>query len=156
MKRVCWAYHRLLAVIMGDNHCVVLQIARLLDRMDRMEVHLDSVLDGITPKCTGFLRFVHVKMYIWFRAQEASEAHVPAPTFEEILDKIEEDTWIPATLPSEYLLPSRTAGGPSRPPVASSPATVWKRCGCPQRPQHQLGFHLGSDILKFPQATSSP
>ena len=120
VKRVCWAYHRLLAVHMGDNHCVVLQFARFLDRMDRMEVHLDSLLDSNTSKCAGFLRFVHVKMYIWFRAQEGSGAHVPAPAFEELLDKIEEDTWIPATLPSKYLItPPRTIG-PTLPVAPSS------------------------------------
>ncbi len=46
VKRVCWAYHHLLAVHMGDNQCIVLQFARFLDRMERMEVHLDSLLDG--------------------------------------------------------------------------------------------------------------
>ena len=114
VKRVCWAYHRLLAVHMGDNHGVVFQFARFLDRMDRMEVHLDALLDGNTPKCAGFLRFVHVKMYIWFRAQEGSGVPVPAPTFEDLLDKIEEDTWIPATLPPEYRVTiPRTIGGPT-------------------------------------------
>ena len=125
VKRVCWAYHRLLAVHMGDNHCVVLQFARFLDRMDRMEVHLDTVLDGSTPKCAGFLRFVHIKMYIWFRAQEGSGTPVPPPAFEELLDNIEEDTWIPATLPSEYLTTNtpRTTG-PTRLPFAPTPTVV--------------------------------
>ena len=122
VKRVCWAYQRLLAVHMGDDHGVVLQFARFLDRMDRMEVHLDALLDGNTPKCAGFLRFVHVKMYIWFRAQEGTGTHVPPPAFEELLDKIEEDTWIPATLPPEYLITTpRTTGGPTHgPPIAPS------------------------------------
>ena len=89
-----------------------------------MEVHLDSVLDGNTPKCAGFLRFVHIMMYIWFRAQEGSGVHIPAPTFEEILDKIEEDTWLPATLPAEYLITPAGTTGPPRLPVASSSAVL--------------------------------
>ena len=149
VKRVCWAYHRLLAVHMGDNHCVVLQFAQFLDRMDCMEVHLDSILDGNTPKCAGFLRFVHVKMYLWFRAQEGSGGHIPAPAFEELLDKIEEDTWIPAMLPSEYLTPPRTIG-PTRLPIAPSPTVL--------SPSAQAvgGITSGTGFFKVPPGTLDP
>ena len=93
-------------------------------RVDTMDMHLDSILDGSVAKCAAFLRAVHLKFSLWFKAQEMSVAYIPPPAFEEILDRICEETWVPVNLPAAYLQLVALQGGRGTPALASSRAAT--------------------------------
>lgn len=117
VRLIMAAYHTLLETALGVTHDLVIGYGACLDRMGTMELVLDHLLDGNVVACAGFLRFFHLKFSIWFALQVPSDAAIPIPAFGEILDRIEEQTWVPVPLPVAYLKPAAPQPGRQAPPL---------------------------------------
>lgn len=115
VRLILAAYHTLLETSLGIDHALVHGFGAFLDRMGLMELALDTVMDGNVVACAGFLRFLHLKFSIWFAQQVPSNVAIPIPAFGEILDRIEEQTWVPVSLPIAYLKPAAMQPGPRAP-----------------------------------------
>ena len=112
VKRIIYAYHRLLIVALGQDHAVTRTFDAFANRMDTMENHLDLLLDGQVQRCSGILRFVQLKMARWFADQAVTDARLAPPELGRLWDRIEEEDWTPVPLPPAFL----------QPPARSAPA----------------------------------
>lgn len=141
VRLIVAAYHTLLETSMGIDHDLVLGFGVFLDRMGLMELVLDAIMDSNVLACAGFLRFLHLKFSIWFAAQVSSNVAIPIPAFGEILDRIEEQTWVPVALPLAYLKPQAVQPGPRVPaPLGPSPSLSATNTAVAPTPASKRGF----------------
>lgn len=130
VKRVCWAYHRLLAVILGVHHTVTAAFGRFVEALDARESVLSEDFSNVY-NCASLLRFVQLRMHMWARDQMTDPLnHQAAPDFAGVFREIDEQRWVMPTLPLRFLqvsaptvAPATTApiAAPTPPPAGAAP-----------------------------------
>lgn len=121
LKRVCWAYHHLLAVVLGMDHCITAAFGEFVEAFMECESILSDVFSNVYSSAS-LLRFVQLRMHKCAKAQMANAGdHLGAPSFTVVFDELDEQCWIPPTMPAQYLQPSIRAAPPSMAPPAFTP-----------------------------------
>jgi hypothetical protein len=121
VKRVSWAYHRLLAVLLGTEHVVTVAFGAFVGALDERENTLSDIFSNVFV-CSSLLRFVQLRMQKWAQRQLSNPLnHVPAPDFAVVFDEIDEQRWIPPSLPPKYTARYDTA---TQAPVSAAAPVV--------------------------------
>ena len=115
VKRACWAYHRLLAVILGIDHVLTGAFGEFVASLIHHESKYGAFFSNVYT-CSSLLRYIQLKIHKW-AAYQFSHANVrhPAPSFLTVFDELQARTWIAPPMPPGCLVPVP-------PPVAPTPA----------------------------------
>ena len=144
VKRVCWAYHRLLAVILGIDHPITGVFGEFVASLIHHESKYGAFFSNILT-CSSLLRFIQLKMHKWAAYQFSHPAiRHPAPSFITVFDELQSRSWIAPPMPPGCLVPAPPPVFP--PPVPANPETPAPPSGNSNTPSAGL-FRVQRSLL---------
>jgi hypothetical protein len=111
IKRIIFAYHHWLQVVMGENHVVPIAFQAMAEQMDGLSVELESKTRSDISFRAGLLQSMHYHTWTWVNKQQRSGTAVAALDYTSISEGLSLGNWFAPKLPpiwSASLLPPQT------------------------------------------------
>jgi hypothetical protein len=108
IKRIIFAYHRWLQVVVGENHVVPIAFQAMAEQMEGLSVELESKARSDRSFGAGLLQSIHYHTWTWVNKQQRSGTAVAAPDYSSISEGLSLGNWFAPKLPpiwSVFLLP---------------------------------------------------
>jgi hypothetical protein len=124
IKRILFAYHRWLQVLLGENHVVPIAFQAMVEQMEGFSVELESKARSDHHFGAGLLQSIHYHIWMWVSKQQRSETAVASPDYVSISEGLSLGKWFAPKLPPHMeclLMPAPTSGRTAS-AQASSPA----------------------------------
>jgi hypothetical protein len=115
LRLVLGAYHRLVQILLGEQHCVPLGLLALIELMDDLAATagLNTRFQGARP-CAEFMCTLDIYTWSWANQQERSLGPV-LPWYALIGEELHLHKWIPPPLPAKLLAAIKPAAGARSP-----------------------------------------
>jgi hypothetical protein len=113
IKRILFAYHRWLQVLLGENHIVPIAFQAMAEQMEGLSVELESKARADRQFGAGLLQSVHYHTWTWVNKQQRSETAVAPPDYASISEGLSLGKWFAPKLPphmERLLAPTPTPG----------------------------------------------
>jgi hypothetical protein len=126
-KEVLRAYHRLLYVVLGEQHPITVAFGPFVRRFEEKEPVYSKSLNDLR-RCAGLLKFVQTTVHHAVDAHFRNQSQPPLD-FMSVYTKIDYDDWSPQSVPHVPAAQGATSTQPTLAPTESSGAS-------PKPPRH--------------------
>jgi hypothetical protein len=93
IKRILFAYHCWLQVLLGKNHVIPIVFQAMAEQMEGLSVELESKARSDLHFGVGLLQSIHYHTWMWVSKQQQSETAVAPPDYVSISEGLSLGKW---------------------------------------------------------------